>query len=193
MDQGGAPAGESGRADKPAADIFAAAFAAVNVSPRSATVALPNRLTSARESPVCWRNCEPPKTQPNSASIRTHNLFVIILWRGRHPIVRSARSGASDCKIATGHLPGGQAMESMGSARHEDVSRRPALLISHIASHSLLDISANNVGPAFSARGPGRLFRPRQPFSSNRAVCLEPSSDPARGPSTYNKPKYRRE
>jgi hypothetical protein len=46
---------------------------------------------------------------------------------------------------------GGQAMKSMGK-RRQDLSRRPALMISRIVSRSLLDVPVN-VGPAFSARG----------------------------------------
>jgi hypothetical protein len=44
-------------------------------------------------------------------------------------------------------------MKSMGNTRHQDVSRRPALMISRIVSRSLFDVPVNNVGPAFSARG----------------------------------------
>jgi hypothetical protein len=31
----------------------------------------------------------------------------ITSWRGYYPIIKSAGSGASDCKTASGHLPGG--------------------------------------------------------------------------------------
>jgi hypothetical protein len=44
-------------------------------------------------------------------------------------------------------------MKSMGTTRHKDVSRRPALMISRIVSRPLFDVPVNNVGPAFSARG----------------------------------------
>jgi len=43
-------------------------------------------------------------------------------------------------------------MKSMGK-RRQDLSRRPALMISRIVSRSLFDVPVNNVGPAFSARG----------------------------------------
>jgi hypothetical protein len=45
-------------------------------------------------------------------------------------------------------------MESMENAGHQDLSRRPALMISRIVSRSLYDVPLNNIGPAFSARGP---------------------------------------
>ena len=74
-------------------------------------------------------------------------------------------------------------MKSMGK-RRQDLSRRPVLMVSRIVSRSLFDVPVNNVGPAFSARGSQSHALP-----SKRAVCLEPLSDPARGPLTYNKPK----
>jgi hypothetical protein len=45
-------------------------------------------------------------------------------------------------------------MKSMGNTRHQDVPRRPALMISRIVSRSLFDVPVNKIGRFFSARGP---------------------------------------
>jgi hypothetical protein len=44
-------------------------------------------------------------------------------------------------------------MESMESARHQDLSRRRAPMIWRTVSRSLFDVPVNTIGPAFSARG----------------------------------------
>jgi len=69
---------------------------------------------------------------------------------------------------------GGQAVKSMKNTRHQDLSRRPALMISRIVSRSLFDVPVNNIGPAFRRADLKRML------SSERAACSEPFSDPAR-------------
>jgi hypothetical protein len=67
--------------------------------------------------------------------------------------VQSAGSGTSDYKTATWHWPEGQAMESMDNARHQDLSRRAAPMISRIVTGSLFDVPVDDFRPAVSAGG----------------------------------------
>src|SRR5882724_4155920 len=53
-----------------------------------------------------------------------------------------------------------------GNTRHQDLSRRPALMILPVVSRSLFDVPVNKVGPVFGAR------IVRACSSSNRAICL---------------------
>ena len=64
-------------------------------------------------------------------------------------------------------------MKSMGNTRHQDLSRRPALMISRIVSQSLFDVPVNNVGPAFRRADRHRMrYRPREPFALNHFLML---------------------
>jgi hypothetical protein len=65
----------------------------------------------------------------------------------------SPQDAASDCKTATGHWPEGQAMELMDNARHQDLSRRAAPMISRIVTGSLFDVPVDDFRPAVSAGG----------------------------------------
>jgi hypothetical protein len=84
------------------------------------------------------------------------------LSRLYHLVVRSAGSGASDCKLQPG-IAGGQAMESMENTRHQGLSCRLALMISRIVSQFLFDVRS-----ALSSTDPKRMFyRARGPFALN--------------------------
>src|SRR5216683_3385014 len=101
------------------------------------------------------------------------NNFTALSPRGEDNILSSRLREAAHliAKTASGQLPRGQAVESMGNTRPQDLSRRPALMIARIVSRSLFDVPAlfdvpvNNFGQRFRRADrkrmlhhPGALF-----------------------------------
>jgi hypothetical protein len=57
-------------------------------------------------------------------------------------------------------------MKSMGNTRHQDLSRRPALMISRIVSRSLHGVPVDNVAPVFPRADRKRMLnRPSEPLA----------------------------
>jgi hypothetical protein len=100
--------------------------------------------------------------------------------RGENNILSSSPQEAAhllqNCKRA--FAGGTGTMESRGNTRHQDLARRPALMISRIVSRSLFDVPVNKVGPVFSAQTVSACSIIQE------SRLLEPFSDPARGLST---------
>jgi len=74
----------------------------------------------------------------------------------------------------------------MKNTRHQDLSRRPALMISRIVSRSLFDVPVNNIGQPFGARISSACSRPREPLALNHFL-IRPERDEFR--TTNQKPQ----
>src|ERR1700676_1619498 len=88
--------------------------------------------------------------------------------RGENNILSSSPQEAAhllqNCQRA--FAGGTGTMESRGNTRHQDLARRPALMISRIVSRSLFDVPVNKGRASFFGADRKRMLnRPRGPFA----------------------------